>query len=374
MKGKWTIAGSVVVVVLLALAVGLTQAQGPEPPGEGVAPAGEGVAPSGGVSAQAALGTAFTYQGQLKSGGSPVNGNCDFQFSLWDAASGGTQVGTTQTRTGVAVSGGYFTIPDLDFGAGAFQGDARWLEVAVRCPAGGGSYTTLSPRQALTAAPYALYSKAAPWSGLTGVPAGFADNVDNDTTYTAGTGLTLTGNQFSVNTTVIQARVTGTCASGNAIRAINADGTVTCEPVAGGAGDITAVYAGAGLSGGGTSGDVTLSVNFAGSGSATTVARSDHDHWGQIWSGSGTGLTLQGGSVGLSASGTTYGVRGESANPIGAGVYGEATATSGVTSGVHGQSASTDGRGVYGYATATDGVTYGVWGQSASTRGTGVFG
>lgn len=72
-----------------------------------------------------------------------MGGDCDFQFSLWDDVSGGTQVGTTQTRTNVAMSNGYFTIPDLDFGAGAFQGDARWLAIAVRCPAGSGPYIPL---------------------------------------------------------------------------------------------------------------------------------------------------------------------------------------------------------------------------------------
>ena len=105
---------------------------------------------------QSALGTIFTYQGQLKSGGNPVNGKCDFQFSLWDAVTDGTQIGTTQTKSNVSVSNGLFTIPDLDFGGAAFQGDARWLAVAVRCPAGSGTYTALSPRQALTPAPYAL--------------------------------------------------------------------------------------------------------------------------------------------------------------------------------------------------------------------------
>ena len=59
----------------------------------------------------------------------------------------------------------------LDFGAGAFHGDARWLEVSVQCP--GDTAATLFPRQELTAAPYALYALGAPWSGLTGIPYGF---------------------------------------------------------------------------------------------------------------------------------------------------------------------------------------------------------
>jgi len=42
---------------------------------------------------------------------------------------------------------------------------------------------------------------------------------------------------------------------------------------------ITGVTAGTGLTGGGTSGTLTLGVNFAGSGSANTVARSDHSHY-----------------------------------------------------------------------------------------------
>ena len=87
--------------------------------------------------------------------GSPVNGACDFKVNLWDAASGGTQIGSTQALTSVTVSNGLFTV-QLDFGASAFTGDARWLEIAVRCPAGSGSYTTLATRQAVTPAPYAL--------------------------------------------------------------------------------------------------------------------------------------------------------------------------------------------------------------------------
>ncbi len=153
MKGKWSIMISILVMLLLVLAVGLARAQEPQPPAEGVQP-------QGGVGIQANLGTAFTYQGQLKKNGSPVNGNCDFQFSLWDAAgsgsppTGGNLIGSPQTKTGIAVINGLFTA-QLDFGAGAFQGDARWLQIAVKCT-GDASYNTLSPRQLLTPAPYAL--------------------------------------------------------------------------------------------------------------------------------------------------------------------------------------------------------------------------
>ena len=125
-----------------------------------------------GAEAPAALnvptGTSFTYQGQLKDASGPVTASCDFQLSLWDALTAGTQIGSTQTRTGVAVSEGLFTVT-LDFGNSAFDGNARWLEIAVRCPSGG-SYATLTPRQPLTPAPYSLYSaNAGTAANLSGV-------------------------------------------------------------------------------------------------------------------------------------------------------------------------------------------------------------
>jgi len=113
-------------------------------------------------------GTGFTYQGRLKTGGAPLTGTADFQFSLWDAAgtgsppTGGNQVGATQAVNSVAVTGGLFTVQlnaAGEFGATAFNGDARWLQIAVRSPAGSGTFTTLSPRQPLSPTPYALQTR-----------------------------------------------------------------------------------------------------------------------------------------------------------------------------------------------------------------------
>jgi hypothetical protein len=138
---------SLFVLLATLFASTIADAQGPKP-----APT---KAPGSVKSPSANVGTAFTYQGQLKSGGNAVNGTCDFQFGLYDALTGGTQIGATQTNLNVSVSNGLFTT-QIDFGANTITGNARWLDIAVRCPASSGSYTTLAPRQALTPAPMAL--------------------------------------------------------------------------------------------------------------------------------------------------------------------------------------------------------------------------
>lgn len=186
-----------------------------------IAAVGVAIAAAAPVQAQT-LTNAFTYQGQLSNGGAPVNGTADLQFRLFTAASGGTQVGSTLALNNQAVSNGAFSV-SLDFGA-AFDGNQRFLEIQVRTPAGSGAFTTLA-RQEIKATPYALYAKnpgpqgpqgpqgpegpqgpqgpqgpsgSSTWGSITGIPAGFADGVDNDTTYVAGTGLILTGNTFSI--------------------------------------------------------------------------------------------------------------------------------------------------------------------------------
>ena len=172
------------------------------------------------------IGTAFTYQGSLVDDSNPADGVYDFQFSLFDAASGGSQVSNVVTMEDVTVSDSLFTV-EIDFGS-IFDGSAFWLEVAIRTGSSTGSYTSLNPRQPLTAAPYALFSKVAPWEGVSNVPSDLADG-DDDTTYSAGLGLVVNGTQFNVDTNSVQSRVSGNCAVGQAIRAIQADGTVVCQ-------------------------------------------------------------------------------------------------------------------------------------------------
>ena len=107
--------------------------------------------------------TTFNYQGRLNDGGAVANGNYDFQFTLWDAMSGGTQQPqpspVTLARLGVTVANGVFTV-QLDFGFNALPGANRFLEIGVR-PNGGGTFTTLSPRQQISSTPYAIRTLSA---------------------------------------------------------------------------------------------------------------------------------------------------------------------------------------------------------------------
>jgi hypothetical protein len=92
--------------------------------------------------------TAFSYQGTLSQGGVPANGTFQMTFSLWTAETGGNQVGATIGPQPVVVTNGNFAAL-LDFGAGAFPGDNRFLEITV-------GTTVLSPRPRMQSVPYAI--------------------------------------------------------------------------------------------------------------------------------------------------------------------------------------------------------------------------
>jgi hypothetical protein len=101
--------------------------------------------------------TAFNYQGKLVDNGIAANGAYQFEFRLFDAASGGNQIGQTIADVPATVTNGIFSVT-LDFGANGFTGAARYLEIGVRQLNGGQAYTILNPRQPITATPYAVRS------------------------------------------------------------------------------------------------------------------------------------------------------------------------------------------------------------------------
>lgn len=190
---------------------------------------------------------AFTYQGELRTGGSAANASFDMEFRLYNADAGGSQVGAPVTRTNVAAVNGLFAV-QLDFGPSQFAGDRQWLEVRIK-PAGSGSYETLSPRTEVTAAPYALGAVAA---------------LANSVTSTSIVDGSIRGTDISTNE--VQRRVTGSCPSGQYVRVVNQDGTVTCDIDVRSSGSVTSVATGAGLTGGPITTDGTISVAAGGIG------------------------------------------------------------------------------------------------------------
>jgi len=272
--------------------------------------------------------TTVLYQGYVTMGGTPYDGTGYFKFAVVNAAgtttywsNDGTSTGGSQPSASVsrAVENGYFTVLLGETSLGGmsqtltpsvFSGAGRHLRVWFAASASG-SFTQLS-LVPIAAAPYALNAE------------------------------TLDG----LDSSALQQRVDGTCAGGSAIRAVGADGSVTCESV------------------------------------------SDHDHWGASWSGNGTGLTLNSSdSTGGYFVGDDYGVYGEGYDLDGVravstggdladnGVYGETNSTDTTEAGVFGYSSS-QACGVLGYASEITATNVGVQGQASGiyTYTAGVFG
>lgn len=163
----------VLLISLFSVAIALTQEEDPNPGGEAPIsqPSDSGDAESSVIGApseqngygidsaanpelvQANVENAFTYQGQLSENGSPAAGDYEFTFKLYDDAAAGIQVGGTITQV-LTVENGLFTA-SLDFG-NVFDGTGFYLEIGVRPDGSVDPLIILAPRQALTAAPYAL--------------------------------------------------------------------------------------------------------------------------------------------------------------------------------------------------------------------------
>lgn len=177
--------------------------------------------------------TSFTYQGQLRQSGEPFTGTADLEFRLYDQLVSGSQIGSTQSASNWPVEDGLFQV-ELDFGAAAFDGSDRFLEVTV-------DGAPLIPRQKVTAAPYALLA-----AGLAAGSVG-------------GSG---------IDPTEIQLRVVGTCPAGEYLQQINQDGSVICGVETNSGGTITSIQTGTGLTGGPITETGTISVAPGGIGAA----------------------------------------------------------------------------------------------------------
>jgi hypothetical protein len=268
-----------------------------------------------------------------------------FRFSLWDTDTGGAayvwseEKSINMTSATIKTYLGEFSPLDVvDFS------QQYWVQVERKKK--DASYVPIGGRDMLVVVPYALYSETSSGvpGSISGITAG-AGLTGGGTSGTVtldvgqGTGITVGADAISVNTSVIQSRVTGTCAAGSSIRTVNSDGSVVCQTDTNSGGDITSVTAGTGLTGGGTEGDVTLSANFGGTGAASTVSRSDHNHDAAYVNVTGDTMS---GTLNVSPAAGSNGVYG-SASGTGNGVYG---------------SASGSGSAVYGYSTGSGTAAY----------------
>jgi hypothetical protein len=365
------------------------------------------------------LSTAFTFQGELDNAGAPAAGTYDFKFTLYDALTGGSQVGPQLCSDNVAVASGKVTV-QLDFGS-QFSGQQRFLEVWVRpdtglaCanPAG---FTILGPRQSLTAAPNAVYSLSAASAinatQLNSQPASFYTNAANLSSgvladsrlggsYAAVLNLTNIGNSFvgsgagltSLNASSLASGTLADARLSSNVALLNASNTFTGAAnnfqgnlgiggllpgwrfsVTGGMNVTDSSGQGIRL----TSDDISL-LNAASEDPVYRYAAGPEQH--DFFIGGSSVLTIAPtGNVGIGTptpstrlhvvSGTTA-VIGQGGQR---GVQGNATGAVGGTYGVFGVSPSDLGAGVFGTATHATGATSGIFGTSASTAGTGVLG
>lgn len=199
------------------------------------------------------------------------------------------------------------------------------------------------------------------WSSLTGVPAGFADGIDNDTTYTAGSGLSLLGNQFRVSGPI---SIDTTSLYGVHVdhqnNSIGAAG-LKVEYSGVSEGSNYAIYGFTdAVHGIGVRADSRATTGFGGGIAANCLSPTGFGIFAENEANTGGG----------------YGIVGESAGPTGTGIQGEARATGGsANTGVSGIARGGAGQGVYGEAANTQNYTnYGVYGIARGAAGKGVYG
>jgi len=165
---KWLTVSAILVLVMLALTMGLTQAQGPEPPEEYVG-AEE-------VGAAAVVPGRIPIQGRLSdAGGNPLDGSYSVTFRLYEVSTGGTALCTSNRTVNVddGLFSTYMSATDCDI-------DGRQLYLGISV----GSDAEMTPRQAIYSVPYAWSLRPGAVISTTGYPA-----LHVESTNTSGRGL-----------------------------------------------------------------------------------------------------------------------------------------------------------------------------------------
>ncbi len=157
----------------------------------------------------------------------PSSGTHSVVFALFDAESAGHSVWNETHSVTVADDGLMFVelgdTTTLD--SHVLDGSDRWLEITV-------DGNVMAPRIVLDSVPYAVRSTAASNADAVG-----GKTVDQ-----------------------LEPKITGSCNTGQHVQNIGADGAIECASDSTATGDITAVLAGNGLTGGATAGEATVSL------------------------------------------------------------------------------------------------------------------
>jgi hypothetical protein len=202
----------------------------------------------------------ISFQGlALDPAGSPINGERDLVLRIFDdpLSTSTSALAFEETHPDTPFVDGVFSVvigSHVSLEPWVFSAPDTWLELEV-------DGETLAPRIKFQSVPYALQCATAAGLALEDQQMSLYELVWG---VNAGNGLSGGGPAgevtLSVDYTKVQGRVSGTCPAGQSIRVINSDGSVLCQPDTSNTGDITGVSAQNGLQGGGTSGNVSVSI------------------------------------------------------------------------------------------------------------------
>lgn len=164
----------------------------------------------GGLWTKAAQETAFHYNGDVSASVGAVAGNYDFQFALFEAETGGTQIGTTTSVTGVPVSQGKFHLL-LDFENADLFANAVWIRIAYRVTGSGSAFTTIAVRDPVYPAAQALFAQRALTVSANGI--GTTQLANNSVATAKIADSAITGAKIA-NATITAAKIAGGAGSG----------------------------------------------------------------------------------------------------------------------------------------------------------------